>query len=79
LDSRGKPNILTDNILLSTIEKIATSYHTQSNFLPKQKIAVAISHFLKLQAQAAINTLILMLLQSIILKTMAHPQALKRF
>jgi hypothetical protein len=28
---------LTDNILLSAIEKIATSYHTQPNFLPKQK------------------------------------------
>jgi hypothetical protein len=28
--------ILTDNILLSVIEKIETSYHTQSNFLPKQ-------------------------------------------
>jgi hypothetical protein len=49
--------VLTDNILLSTIEKIATSYHTQPNFCQNKKIAVAISHFLKFQAQAAIKTL----------------------
>jgi hypothetical protein len=36
-DSKQSHYILTDNILLSTIEKIATSYHTQPNFLPKQK------------------------------------------
>ncbi|VVH64886.1 hypothetical protein BSPLISOX_466 [uncultured Gammaproteobacteria bacterium] len=35
--SKQSHYILTDNILLSTIEKIATSYHTQPNFLPKQK------------------------------------------
>jgi hypothetical protein len=35
--SKQSHYILTDNILLSTIEKLATSYHTQPNFLPKQK------------------------------------------
>jgi hypothetical protein len=33
--SKQSHYILTDNILLSAIEKIATSYHTQPNFLPK--------------------------------------------
>jgi hypothetical protein len=35
--SKQSHYILTDNILLSTIEKIATSHHKQPNFLPKQK------------------------------------------